>query len=257
LVHTSTKGATVERNAPARGRLRGAFRLAAVLLVLTLALTTASCSSEAEETTTISATGDASTSTTVAPDNSDSSLAAETSNTGETEVNADNPQVELVTSMGTIVLELDQAAAPITVENFLSYVQAGFYDGTIFHRVIPGFMAQGGGFTPDMTQKPTDAPIKNEADNGLKNLRGTIAMARTGVVDSATAQFFVNVADNDFLNHAAKTVQGYGYAVFGKVVEGMDVVDAIVAVPTTSSGPFQDVPQTPIVIESAKVLSGE
>ncbi len=177
--------------------------------------------------------------------------------TGEASVNSNNPRVELVTSLGTIVLELDSAAAPITTENFVSYVEAGFYDGTIFHRVMPGFMAQGGGFTPDMKQKATNAPIKNEAGNGLKNLRGTVAMARTGVVDSATAQFFINLVDNSFLDHTANTPQGFGYAVFGKVVSGMDVVDAIAAVPTATVGQFQDVPQTPVVIESAKILADE
>ncbi|MBU2603496.1 MAG: peptidyl-prolyl cis-trans isomerase [Actinobacteria bacterium] len=165
--------------------------------------------------------------------------------------------VEFVTSMGTFVIELDGAAAPVTVENFLAYVDAGFFDGTVFHRVIPGFMAQGGGFSADMKQKPVNAPIKNEADNGLKNLRGTVAMARTSVIDSATAQFFVNVADNAFLDHKAKTMQGYGYAVFGKVVSGMEVMDAMVAVPTTSKGQMQDIPVTPIVIESAKVVVEE
>lgn len=174
--------------------------------------------------------------------------------TGEVSVNNSNPRVELVTSMGTMVLELDATAAPITTENFKAYAEAGFFDGTIFHRVIPGFMAQGGGFTPDMKQKATNPPIKNEADNGLKNLHGTVAMARTGVVDSATAQFFINLVDNSFLDHTAKTPQGYGYAVFGRVVSGMDVVDAIAAVPTTTKGPLQDVPQTPVIIESARLL---
>ncbi|MHB9148633.1 MAG: peptidylprolyl isomerase [Thermoleophilia bacterium] len=177
--------------------------------------------------------------------------------TGEVSVNSSDPRVELVTSMGTIVLELDAAAAPVTTENFKAYVEAGFFDGTIFHRVIPGFMAQGGGFTPDMKQKTTNPPIKNEAENGLKNLRGTVAMARTGVVDSATAQFFINLVDNSFLDHTANTPQGYGYAVFGKVVSGMDVVDAIAAVPTTTKGPFQDVPQTPVAIESARLPADE
>ena len=138
--------------------------------------------------------------------------------------------VLIKTSMGDITAELDADKAPLTVANFLSYVKDGSYDGTIFHRVMPGFMIQGGGFTPDMQQKPTRAPVKNEADNGLKNLRGTLAMARTNVVDSATSQFFINVVDNAFLDFKAATQQGYGYAVFGKVTDGMDVVDAIVAV---------------------------
>src|SRR3972149_11416321 len=142
----------------------------------------------------------------------------------------ENPVVLMETSLGNIKIELDQAKAPITVKNFLSYVDEKFYDGTIFHRVIGNFMIQGGGFTAEMQQKPVKAPIKNEAGNGLKNMTGTIAMARTNIVDSATAQFFINVVDNDFLNHQNTTSQGFGYAVFGKVIEGMDVVDKIKAV---------------------------
>jgi peptidyl-prolyl cis-trans isomerase B (cyclophilin B) len=161
------------------------------------------------------------------------------------------PVVTLTTSLGAIELELDAEKAPVTVANFLAYVDAGHFDGTIFHRVIPGFMIQGGGFTGDMTQKPTKAPIKNEATNGLQNARGTVAMARTNVVDSATAQFFINLKDNDFLNHTGPG-QGYGYAVFGRVTKGMDVVDKIAAVPTGSKGGHQDVPKTNVVIESAK-----
>ena len=153
------------------------------------------------------------------------------------------------TSKGNVTLELLAKEAPITVENFLSYVDAGFYDGTIFHRVIPGFMVQGGGFTPDMQQKKTGEPIKNEADNGLKNKRGTLSMARTQAVDSATTQFFINVADNDFLDHGARD---FGYAVFARVVDGMDVVDSIVQVPTGRSGGHSDVPLEPVLIESAK-----
>ncbi len=162
---------------------------------------------------------------------------------------ADEPKVRMETSAGTITIELYPEKAPQTVKSFLTYVDEGFYDGTIFHRVIPGFMIQGGGFTGDMQQKSTHAPIKNEADNGLKNDRGTIAMARTSDPDSATAQFFINLKDNDFLNHTGKTTRGWGYAVFGKVTDGMDVVDKIAAAPT---GPhpkgLQDVPKTPIVI---------
>jgi peptidyl-prolyl cis-trans isomerase B (cyclophilin B) len=179
--------------------------------------------------------------------------AADTTNAGGSQMSS-GPKVLIKTSLGDITAELDPAAAPLTVENFLSYVESGSYDGTIFHRVIRGFMIQGGGFTPDMQQKETQAPVKNEADNGLKNVRGTLAMARTSVVDSATSQFFVNVADNDFLDFSAPTPQGYGYAVFGRVVEGMDVVDAIVAVPTTTMGSLQDVPSTPVVIESVTVV---
>ena len=168
---------------------------------------------------------------------------------------ADNQLVKLQTNMGDIVLELDKAKAPATVENFLSYVNEGFYNGTIFHRVIDGFMIQGGGFTEDLQRKNTKAPIKNEADNGLKNDRGTIAMARTNDPHSATAQFFINVVNNDFLNYRSATTRGWGYTVFGKVVEGMDVVDKIRKVPTGPSGPFRkDVPKTMVVIESATIL---
>ena len=157
------------------------------------------------------------------------------------------------TSMGTITLELDDAKAPITVKNFIDYAKAGHYDGTIFHRVIDGFMIQGGGFTPAMEQKKTKDPIKNEATNGLSNARGTIAMARTSVVDSATSQFFINLVDNAFLNFRAPTPQYYGYAVFGKVTEGMDVVDRIAKVKTGFAGPHQNVPVEPVVIKKVTV----
>ena len=163
----------------------------------------------------------------------------------------EKPVVTLTTSLGVIELELDAEKAPISVENFLAYVDAGHFDGTVFHRVIPDFMIQGGGFSADFTQKPTRAPIKNEAANGLANARGTVAMARTNVVDSATAQFFINLKDNDFLNHAGPG-PAFGYAVFGRVTKGMDVVDKIAAVPTGSKGGHQDVPKTNVVIESAK-----
>ncbi|AIO65514.1 peptidylprolyl isomerase [Burkholderia oklahomensis] len=159
--------------------------------------------------------------------------------------------VELHTNHGVIKLELDDAKAPKTVENFLNYVKKGHYDGTIFHRVINGFMIQGGGFEPGLKQKPTDAPIDNEANNGLKNDTYTIAMARTNDPHSATAQFFINVNDNDFLNHSSPTPQGWGYTVFGKVVEGQDVVDKIKAVKTGSKGFHQDVPNDDVVIEKA------
>ncbi|MFH9089441.1 peptidylprolyl isomerase [Streptomyces sp. NPDC017673] len=162
--------------------------------------------------------------------------------------------VELNTNFGRIVLELNDAEAPKTVENFLSYVRGGHYDGTIFHRVINGFMIQGGGFTPDMDQKPTQAPIQNEADNGLKNDNYTVAMARTNDPHSATAQFFINVSDNAFLNYSAKSPTGWGYAVFGKVTEGRDVVDSVKAVKTGSRRGHQDVPTESVVIESAKVI---
>ena len=165
-----------------------------------------------------------------------------------------NPKVVLETSKGKIVIELYLQKAPETVVNFLDYVDAKFYDGTIFHRVIPNFMIQGGGFTSDMKRKPGKGPIKNEADRGLKNDRGTIAMARTGDPHSATAQFFINSANNDFLDHKNKTQQGWGYAAFGKVIEGMKVVDAISAVKTTKRGGYRDVPVEPVVIKSARRL---
>ena len=167
---------------------------------------------------------------------------------------AANPKVEMETSKGKMVIELFPDKAPETVKNFLNYVETKYYDGTIFHRVIPKFMIQGGGFTSDMKQKSAGAPIKNEADNGLKNDRGTIAMARTGDPHSATAQFFINSVNNDFLNHKSKTQQGWGYVVFGKVISGMDVVDAISSVKTVTSGSYRDVPAETIEIISARVL---
>ncbi len=163
-------------------------------------------------------------------------------------------EVKLETSLGDIVIALDAKAAPATVANFLGYVDSGFYDGTIFHRVIPGFMAQGGGYDDSMKERPTRPPIKNEAENGLKNDRGTIAMARTNDPNSATAQFFINLVNNGFLNHTANTDQGWGYCVFGKVIKGMDVVDSIAKTPTGRKGPFSDVPVTPIVIKKAMVV---
>lgn len=160
--------------------------------------------------------------------------------------------VKLHTNFGEIILELDADKAPVTVANFLEYVNSGFYNNTIFHRVIDGFMIQGGGFEPGMDQKPTNAPIKNEANNGLTNKAYTIAMARTPNPDSATAQFFINVADNDFLNFSAPTTQGWGYCVFGKVTAGMEVVDKIRKVPTTSRRGHQDVPVDDVVIQRAE-----
>ncbi len=157
------------------------------------------------------------------------------------------------TTQGTITLALNEEKAPETVRNFAEYAKAGHYDGTIFHRVIGGFMIQGGGFTKDMNQKPTGAPIRNEAMNGLKNKRGTIAMARTMVVDSATSQFFINLVDNDFLDFSSPTPQGFGYAVFGEVTQGMDVVDAIAKAKTGYHGPHQNVPEEPIVITKITV----
>jgi peptidyl-prolyl cis-trans isomerase B (cyclophilin B) len=165
-------------------------------------------------------------------------------------------QVRFETTQGNFVVQLDKSKAPVSVANFLTYVKEGFYDGTIFHRIIPGFMAQGGGFTPDFKQKPVHDPIKNEADNGLLNKRGTIAMARTNDPNSATAQFFINFIDNTFLNHTSPTPKGWGYAVFGEVVEGMDVVDGFGKIPTGAGGPFAtDVPKTTIVINKATVVS--
>lgn len=166
--------------------------------------------------------------------------------------------VVLKTSLGDITVELDADKAPGTVANFVQYAQAKFYDGTIFHRVIPGFMAQGGGFTADFQQKPTRAPIQNEADNGLRNDRGTLAMARTSEPHSATGQFFINVSDNAFLNFTAPTRQGWGYAVFGKVTDGIEVLDKMIAVPTGAAGPFgSDVPRNTIVIESVEVRGAQ
>jgi peptidyl-prolyl cis-trans isomerase B (cyclophilin B) len=173
---------------------------------------------------------------------------------GAEDAAAENPRVLLDTSKGEIILELFPAKAPDTVNNFLNYVDAKFYDGTIFHRVIPNFMIQGGGFADDMEQKSTQTPIKNEADKGLDNDRGTIAMARTNEPHSATAQFFINTVNNDFLNHKSKTAQGWGYAAFGKVIEGMDTVDAISAVKTATRGSYSDVPVEPVVIISARRL---
>jgi peptidyl-prolyl cis-trans isomerase B (cyclophilin B) len=163
-----------------------------------------------------------------------------------------NPIVIMQTNLGTMQIELFAAKAPISVQNFLQYVQEKFYDGLIFHRVIPNFMIQGGGFDASMKQRPPHPPIKNEATNGLKNTRGTLAMARTSVVDSATAQFFINVVDNAFLDHKNTTAQGYGYAVFGKVIEGMDVADKIRNVSTQNSGMHENVPAQPVTIVSMR-----
>ncbi|HYC01391.1 MAG TPA: peptidylprolyl isomerase [Candidatus Limnocylindrales bacterium] len=166
---------------------------------------------------------------------------------------SNNPVVVMTTNKGVIEIELFQDKAPLSVKNFLEYAEAGHYDGTIFHRVIKDFMIQGGGFTPDGMQKPNRPPVKNEANNGLKNERGTVAMARTSVVDSATSQFFINHANNAFLDHKAPTPQGFGYAVFGKVTKGMDVVDAIANTPTADKGgAFQNRPTEDIVIQSVK-----
>lgn len=165
----------------------------------------------------------------------------------------DNPVVIMSTSLGDIRIQLDSEKAPVTTRNFLEYVNEGFYDGLIFHRVIPGFMIQGGGFDPEMEQKTTRAPIKNEAANGLPNKTGSIAMARTNVVDSATAQFFINVKDNDFLNHRSQSADGFGYAVFGQVIDGMDVVRAIEKVRTANRGFHQDVPAETVTIVSVRL----
>ncbi|MDE0032923.1 MAG: peptidylprolyl isomerase [Deltaproteobacteria bacterium] len=168
---------------------------------------------------------------------------------GPTAEGGDRPVVIFSTSMGDITIELLTEEAPITAKNFLDYVDAGFFDGTIFHRVIPGFVIQGGGFTADMNQKETRAPIKNEADNGVKNTRGTLSMARTSDINSATSQFFINLKDNEFLDHGTRD---FGYAVFGKVVEGMDVVDKIAGVKTGDRGYHSDVPVEPVVTNTAR-----
>ena len=165
---------------------------------------------------------------------------------------AANPQLEVKTSLGTISIELYEDKAPKSVENFLQYAKDDFYNGTVFHRVIPGFMIQGGGFTPEMKQKDARAPIQNEARNGLKNQTGTLAMARTGDPHSASAQFFINLKDNSFLDYPSR--DGWGYAVFGKVTQGFDIVQKIAMVPTGNAGPHQNVPNTPVVIESVKLL---
>ncbi|MBC7895719.1 MAG: peptidyl-prolyl cis-trans isomerase [Cytophagaceae bacterium] len=163
-------------------------------------------------------------------------------------------KVKITTSMGPFVIELNKEKAPVSVENFVKYVESGHYNGTIFHRVIDGFMVQGGGFNKDMSQKPTQAPIKNEGANGLKNENYTVAMARTGVRDSATSQFFINVKDNEFLNYTGENPQGWGYAVFGKVVEGKDVVDKIKKVATGTTGGHQNVPSQAVTIEKAECV---
>lgn len=163
-------------------------------------------------------------------------------------------KVKLSTNLGDVVLQLDSEKAPTTVANFVDYVREGFYDGTLFHRVIPGFVVQGGGFTPGMHQKSTRGAIKNEADNGLKNLRGTVAMARTPNPHSASSQFFINLSDNAFLDHTARSDDGWGYCVFGEVVEGLDVVDRVATAKTTRRGGHQDVPQEDVVVERAEVL---
>ena len=164
-------------------------------------------------------------------------------------------QVEIKTTLGTITVELDAVNAPVTVENFLAYTDSGFYAGTVFHRVIDGFMIQGGGFASGLEQKETHEPIRNEATNGLENLRGTLAMARTNDIHSATAQFFINFADNAFLDYKNPTPQGWGYAVFGEVVEGMAVIDQMATIPTGRGGPMpSDVPKTPIVLEQAGII---
>ncbi len=172
---------------------------------------------------------------------------------------ADDPVVVIETSMGDITVRLNPSKAPVSVENFLAYVNDGFYDGTVFHRVIPNFMIQGGGFTADMQKKPVGEPIKNEAANGLKNTRGTIVMARTNEIHSATSQFFINVSNkNAFLNYKGPSARDYGYAVFGEVTEGMDVVDKIRKVKTGSKGPFkQDVPVEAVVIKTIRLQTGE
>ena len=236
------------------GSIVAAAAVAAVLLL------TAGCGGGSATSTTTA--GDATTSTGVPTTGVVTSTTVQTgggnvassTTKGTAQMSESNPVVVLHTSKGDITLELDTAKAPLSTQNFIDYAKAGFYDGTIFHRVIPGFMVQGGGMTADLQPKPGGRPpIKNEAGNGLKNVRGTIAMARTQVVDSATSQFFINVVDNASLDHRDDSAAGYGYAVFGKVTAGMDVVDAIAAVPTGTQGDYQDVPVEPIVIKSVTV----
>jgi len=176
-----------------------------------------------------------------------------TQNNSTSNQGADMVTVTMETNKGVITLELDRSKAPVSVENFITYAKSGHYDGTIFHRVIPGFMIQGGGFDTSMQQKDTNPPIKNEAANGLKNDKGTVAMARTNVPDSATSQFFINAKDNDFLNHTSPTPQGWGYAVFGKVTGGMDVVESIENVSTSNKGGHQDVPVSDVIIEKVTI----
>jgi len=172
----------------------------------------------------------------------------------EKKMSESSTKIKFTTSLGAFVIQLNPEKAPVSSENFLSYVKEGFYNGTIFHRIIPDFMAQGGGFDTSFSQKTTHAPIKNEADNGLANVRGSVAMARTGDPNSATAQFFINYKDNSFLNHTSKTPNGWGYAVIGQVIEGMDVVDAFAKQPTGNKGGHQDVPKTDIVVEKAEIV---
>jgi cyclophilin family peptidyl-prolyl cis-trans isomerase len=181
-------------------------------------------------------------------------LTTTTSFATEKKMSDSQTKIKLTTNLGAIVIQLNPEKAPLSSENFLTYVKEGFYNGTIFHRVIPGFMAQGGGFDTAFNQKAVHAPIKNEADNGLANSRGTLAMARTGDPHSATAQFFINYKDNSFLNHTSPTPSGWCYAVFAEVVEGMDVVDAMAKVATGNRGGHQDVPKTDIVVEKAEII---
>jgi len=186
--------------------------------------------------------------------NAEQPPAQQTVSTAPAAGQAANPRVLIETSKGDITVEVFPGNAPLSAANFLKHVESGFYDGTIFHRVIPGFMIQGGGMTPDMAEKPRGAPVKNEADNGLRNLRGTLAMARMRDPHSATSQFFINVADNRFLDHRGKSIEGWGYTVFGQVVDGMAVVDAIVAVPRGTLAPHGDVPLEPVVMKRVRVL---
>jgi peptidyl-prolyl cis-trans isomerase B (cyclophilin B) len=172
----------------------------------------------------------------------------------ENKMSVETTKVKMTTSLGEIIIEVDNKNAPVSAANFLNYVKEGFYDGTIFHRVIPGFMAQGGGFDAEFKEKKSNAPINNEADNGLKNDRGTLAMARTGDPHSASSQFFINYKDNGFLNYRSKTAQGWGYAVFAKVIKGMDIVDAMEKVATGSKNGHQDVPQENIILTNAEIV---
>ena len=231
-------------------------RLIWLIALLMLAALALGCSSSGEEEP---AAEDMSAAET-APDPEETAPSPEEESAEETaedltDVSSGYPVIEMSTSMGMIKLELYPDKAPTTVENFLTYVRDGFFDGTIFHRVVPGFVIQGGGFTADMTEKETRSPIMNEADNGLRNDRYTICMARTNDPHSATSQFFINTKNNDMLNYRSKDVSGWGYAVFGKVTVGTDVIDAIEKVQTSSSGDYSDVPVDAVVIESARIVS--
>jgi peptidyl-prolyl cis-trans isomerase B (cyclophilin B) len=236
--------------------IKGLLRLSAAAFTTSFVVVFAQAQSPAAPTTPAATAPAKSAATKPAPAKPAPKKAAERSKTNfcKPESKGTPVKVKLTTSMGAMTLELDNEKAPISAENFIKYVESGHYNGTIFHRVIDGFMIQGGGFTKDMQQKPTNAQIKNESTNGLKNDLYTVAMARTGVRDSATSQFFINIKNNDFLNYSGENPQGWGYAVFGKVIEGTEVVDKMRAVKTGNNGPHQNVPTDPIIIEKAECV---